>query len=234
MNLIKLFALTLLALSSTITHATLIKASDFAVGTEINQLDSNTSISLLWNQGGSTEILPVFVEEKSIWRNPISNNFGGMVHNLFMASHGSQRIESLDDLYASRDGFSAIQIEYTTPTHQITVNGLTPWGDGFMALAFGKSGEFLEFQGGFGPAKCLGSYTPTCNAGFSFGGTVHFENAAHYVVIGGMFSETYIQSINASFSEPSPLLLFLLAGAMLWTYRVGHERKTQPLNQHQH
>lgn len=215
MNLIKFFLLATLIITPFYAQAALIKASDFEVGTEISQLDSNTTISLLQRHSGITQLLPVFVEERSIRSNPISNDLGGMVHNLYMASHDYERIESLDDLYASPNGFSAIQINYITPTRQITVNGLTPWGDGFMALAFGKNGEFLEYQGGFGPAKCLNTYDPYCIAGFSFGGTVHFENAAYYVVIGGMFSETYIESIDASLPEPSPLLLLALGGIVL-------------------
>lgn len=225
MNLIKFFLLAPLITISFYAQAALIKASDFEVGTEISQLNSNTTVSLIQSHRGITKILPVVVEQKSVWGNPMSNIFGGMLQNLYMASHDYERIESLDDLYASPHSFSAIQINYITPTRQISVNGLTPWGDGFMALAFGENGEFLEFQSRFGPAKCLGSYTPNCNAGFSFGGTVHFENAAHHVVIGGMFSETYIESINASLPEPSTLLLLALGGIVLTLRRCQHSRK---------
>lgn len=222
MNLIKFFALAFFAITSACTQAALIKASDFVVGTEITQLDSNTTIHLLNNINGTTEALPVSINSKGTIGAPTSNNFGGLVYDLYMSSHG---LESLDDLYSRSWGFSAILMAYITPTRQLTVNGFSPFGDGFMALSFDKNGKFLEYQGINGAVKCLNTDSPSCTSGFSFGDTFYFESAAHYVVIGGMFSATYIESIDASLPEPSSLLLFVLAGATLVLRVRRHNRK---------
>lgn len=231
MNLLKLILLTSLIVINTNTQAALIKASDFVAGTEISQLDSNTTISFLQNLGGSTNISPVSIQGRGYWSASNSNSFGGLVYDLYMPSRGISRAESLDDLYASSWGFSALLISYATPTRQLVVNGYSPFGDGFMALAFDKNGELLEYQGISGSTRCLGldPASGSCVNGFAFGDILHFENAAHHVVIGGMFSATYVESIDVSLPEPSPLLLLSLLGVTLALRGRRHKIKNRLL-----
>lgn len=229
MNFIKFFLLAALIITPFYAQAALIKASDFEVGTEISQLDSNTTVALLRGGSGTTQILTLPIQTKVFGGDPITNNFGGESWGLYWAfDRAGSRIESLNDLYSSWDGFSAIQINYTTPTRQLTVNGHSPYGDGFMALAFGENGEFLEYQPISGSVRCLGYSAGGgyCISGFAFGDTFHFEKAAHHIVIGGMFATTHIESIDTSLPEPSPLLLLALGGIALTLRSCQHSRKT--------
>lgn len=218
MNLIKLFLLASLTFASTTTQAVLISASDYEVGTVITQLDSNTTVNFVQKRTGITEILPLTVQPKAFWGNRDVHNFSGISWGLHYAAHLDELPVSLDELLADGRGFSAVLITYTTPTTQLTVNGFTPFGEDFIALSFDENGNFLEYL----------AMSASRIKGLLFRGTFRFEEPAYYVMIGGRDGATYIESIDATLPEPSPLLLFVLGGItfVLRSRRYNHHIST--------
>lgn len=228
MKLIKFLLLTPLALISFCTQAALINASNFAIGTEISELDNNTTITWLQNYYGTTvKTLPVSIQKPQSFHGS-TNTFGGASFGMwglltdFTSDVGD--IDSLDEIYASSYRFSAMLITYTTPTRQLTVNGLTPYGDQVRAASFGKNGEFLETRVlATGDQRCYSTAPNDC--GWDFKNTFRFNSDAYYVLVGGQDASTYLESVDASVSEPPMLILFGLAGIGFALHKRRRNRK---------
>ena len=234
MNLIKYLLLALLTITTAQTQATLVKASDFEVGTEITQLDDNTTISWLRGKGygQTTETLPVSIQLSQSFHGS-TKSFIGATHDIWgLTAPDSGLIKSLDDIYAAQRSFSGILITYATPTRQLTASWLDPYGDGIVLSTFDKNGGFLGWKTG---APSINGYTPKKReercfsesyCGTAHWGTFHFSSDVNYILIGGKYASLYIESLDASLPEPSlfPLLTFAAIGIWLRSRRRGNQR----------
>lgn len=206
----------LLALFAIQASATIINANEYSLGTDVSNLDSNTTLSWVHSDGykSSLEYTPVTVQSTA---DVSVKYFNAATINLNNALMNDNIGKSLDDLQPLRQ-FNSLLVSYKTPTNTFSFKAEGGKGSGVNIgmFLFDENKQFIKWMDASSGAGSITTDTSDITHLRTFmDKSFDFDFDVSYILFGAWDSANYIYEINTSVPEPSAILLLLMGIAFI-------------------
>jgi hypothetical protein len=196
--------------------ATLITANKLEVGTNVSNIASNASVSIVISSKVGSEFVTDY-HDAFVLSNPpgstlatIGCDASGAMQNGGSMLEGSWDYDlTLDDMLSHKYGYTnersaMMLISYVEPTRKLSYQAVDWYGDGLVALAFDKDKNFI---GDYNATDYIDDYEPQwgeMNPVRRYNQTNYFSTDVYYVLLGGYYASAYITGIDTSGSVSVP------------------------------